>query len=1120
MTENLRKLEVIDELRPGSYFARTKAEKNKRYRGILEKGTLTLVTAVSLSNDKVSYTVLANGELHSYSDDVHSFLSDHKFEPAGRAMRDAQIREAAVGAAQLANEITTESEQLQGIDQIFRPKALPGVDIEATPEDVKQIGEVPSMALVPVEPGPSTLELAKEWIGNVAEKRNSITLKKTRLHDMQRNVEAMLEEQKKWMQAITCIKDIAKKLNEVINTLNLYLGSGEEIVQLTNGESAPRDIPLTVRQLVLFMDEECALATDEGGIDGHTIEQFDTWLTEDPAHLNQILPEVKGVVCLKPRRNMKDYSENAEVNARMNEANRETYILIRNGENLFRVCPPWGVRKFFFPTKTEFDNIFTEWKRLYKDEAIKLGIDVSDWTEDDNRFGGRNCRVPVAPGSEKFNELMEDAEGDMAYYSKALIMLQGIIDRTGIFPEFQEIGLNLIDVTQWTDFLRFVHDADPSFLLTTGRETFSQFMNRQSENLQPGDRVIGLLNDLEHSSSRYDGESRISPKNASNPDDMKLYTIEGRQGQGWKILYDRTDRVGRYKTVPSDHPNAGKPVPNKPGYVYVTHVREWVTEVPKTRASFQLRPGDDGIITFDRITLEEIEYFLNDRLSRHDYLRMFELLKRVRSMKREEREQEEPFITLCVGEAMKRVPELTEGEIRPQVIKALQWYKYKNKVHRAISDDYAKAVKMVVDQWHALYQTQDSMADDNIKKIMDQLRTDKTLAIFMRKNYVSVIDRVSDDKVFVSRRDYYPTKKGFTMYEEKTHTTVGNWFLGWEQVYKVDDWDTWPKGSRADNDFLTPTEYANLFRTHEPQLRQFVIDCAIRDRWNSAGEPHSEVDNMTLVAVIINASRRVTFYYQMSVRKIGAKRGENTTAHVSLKWARTPEGVVRLDRKGDKFERYNSDHSQSDGADHNLKSNYRKLAQKKSWDPSEEKAFVTYYDAEAIDKFIKADKAAQDSASARRDLKYFMIDAANAVKRNLNGIYFEEAKQRYLANHGDPLLWDKFSDSKKAGVKEAGDEQEFISEALQSLAGSGKLSRKDIYDLTLAQVRELLESKGKVLDQTKWDNLISLGIDPDMLILKEDPERLKREEAAEAAEVEEEDLEETDETGEWDVIDV
>ncbi len=108
-----------------------------------------------------------------------------------------------------------------------------------------------------------------------------------------------MAEQKLWMQVMTGFGDAVKKLEEVIWTLNLYLGTGEEIIQLRMGEAASADLPLTIRQLVLFMDEECALESEKQGIDAYSMEQFDEWLLADSKSLDQVLPEKKGILALE-----------------------------------------------------------------------------------------------------------------------------------------------------------------------------------------------------------------------------------------------------------------------------------------------------------------------------------------------------------------------------------------------------------------------------------------------------------------------------------------------------------------------------------------------------------------------------------------------------------------------------------------------------------------------------------------------------------------------------------------------------------------------------------------------------------------------------------------------------
>lgn len=60
---------------------------------------------------------------------------------------------------------------------------------------------------------------------------------------------------------------MAKRPEDGIGAVNLYLGRDEYIETLRDGEAAPANVPLTIRQLVLAMDEESALNAAEDGID-------------------------------------------------------------------------------------------------------------------------------------------------------------------------------------------------------------------------------------------------------------------------------------------------------------------------------------------------------------------------------------------------------------------------------------------------------------------------------------------------------------------------------------------------------------------------------------------------------------------------------------------------------------------------------------------------------------------------------------------------------------------------------------------------------------------------------------------------------------------------------------
>ncbi len=134
---------------------------------------------------------------------------------------------------------------------------------------------------------------------------------------------------------------------EKIWMIELYLGSEEEVVTLRTGASAPDTTKVTVVQQVLCMDEEIAVhdwSTNPeriGEFDYSSIEDFDNWLSEFPEAVEAIFPYPKGIVALRPRRYARRRGsgtiQQAFSNIREEELDNMTYLLVRNGENLYRI---------------------------------------------------------------------------------------------------------------------------------------------------------------------------------------------------------------------------------------------------------------------------------------------------------------------------------------------------------------------------------------------------------------------------------------------------------------------------------------------------------------------------------------------------------------------------------------------------------------------------------------------------------------------------------------------------------------------------------------------------------------------------------------------------------------
>jgi hypothetical protein len=241
--------------------------------------------------------------------------------------------------------------------------ATPSIDtrIVALRHKVQAVGTAePGTALVK---GPGVdPDSAVELKAAAADQRALANSMRREITEMEQAIRAQYEAQLAEMRTLMApIQEKMAQATEVIATLNLYLGRDEEIILLADGEPAPASSPLTIRQMVLSMDEETALYSDEGGetggMDFTNLSAFDDWLLSDPAHLQQILPEQRGVVALVPRRRGKDYQD-PWMNKAGAQKNVHTYWLIRNGQKLWRMDTELDVGMNLVPARDEFTGLF------------------------------------------------------------------------------------------------------------------------------------------------------------------------------------------------------------------------------------------------------------------------------------------------------------------------------------------------------------------------------------------------------------------------------------------------------------------------------------------------------------------------------------------------------------------------------------------------------------------------------------------------------------------------------------------------------------------------------------------------------------------------------------------
>ena len=421
-----------------------------------------------------------------------------------------------------------------------------------------------------------------------------------------------------------------EKVQKAIRTIELYLGINEDIIQLQEGTNA--DGPLYLRQQILFMDEEVGI-TENNGIDFTNIEKFDKWI-QAPENLNRLIPETKCIVVFRVRRHKKEYYDPYD-NALMNQENRKTYFLLRNGTNLYRIWGDLIIYPRVFPGKNEMNLLYEEYQK-------------STWKDRDFK---------------KFEQALND-------YKKHLIVLQGLIDRTEVFNPIKK-GINLFTPETYTDEdIRLIYDGE--MLLPDGRKTFNEWRKEINNKITRGSRIVWIRT-AEHSrndggrywSSRFTKYYRYFPGAPSTG----LYTVEDEvEGRG---IYSESYTLK-----------------------FLFSLKDSSYRERKNRISWLFSKDEHEVLNYDMISLEDIEFYLNSRADRPNYLDMLPILKFLKKQRLEEIEWEKSFVKMMIGELLPQV-KIDIDSLEKIIWEAIDWWKYKVIWKRPITKDDEKALRMI-----------------------------------------------------------------------------------------------------------------------------------------------------------------------------------------------------------------------------------------------------------------------------------------------------------------------------------------------------------------------------------------------------------------------------------------
>lgn len=500
----------------------------------------------------------------------------------------------------------------------------------------------------PTTQNTSTTALAKLNKNSLIAHKETLLMKRDYLHAKR---EIVLSHVKEKLEKLKGMKGEMmtqlNKLTKIIHTIEVYLGINESIDHILEGEKASEKVPITFRQKILYIDEEVGDPTDDG-YDFRNISDFYKWLGEtsdfwEVPHYELLIPEKKCVVVFQIRREDKNYSDNPFVNVTLNQRNKETLFVIRNGENIWAVWADLRVSPRLFPGKTEIQDMID-----------KLNNEEWEWSED---------------------RLKQNIESETFRYQLQFLVLQGLIERKDIFGEnVRDINLLTVD---WGEDPRvnFIYD-DTEPMLDDSFGNFKKWKEELNEKIQTGSRILFLGH------QRYKWHENFHYYLLRWP---HWNSYPSAPGMGIHTLYwDKENKRHYFKYLPDDEIwDPGNP---------------WERgEIRSRKQRVSYFPDSGDYINYDALEekdFERIEYALHSRVNRHSYVTYIPTLLAMLQFRKAELREEENFIQMIYSSFSNKID--SYETFRDEYAKpAISWWKFKNKYKRSLLSDDSKAVRMI-----------------------------------------------------------------------------------------------------------------------------------------------------------------------------------------------------------------------------------------------------------------------------------------------------------------------------------------------------------------------------------------------------------------------------------------
>ncbi len=677
----------IDELAAGQYWRSIKKIPGKNWthrsskggrtrsdgRDALAAGVTLLVTSLRHVDGELHTIILAPHPTEAKEIEERRFLRDEFFQLFEREMDPAAVRSSEIAGVE-AGIRQVQQELIEG------PKDLPKLNPNAA---------MPTMNAL-IANADRAAEIRKGAERSVALSQERAKWVQTKVEDLAASTELLAFYHKEQATAaLAQVEDTiryVKHLDAGIQTLGLYTGDGVVVSQLTKGEDAPSSEPLSLYQRKLYMDEEWAVYLADGGADHNDLEEFAETLAKDQALVDRLLPMPRSVVVMRYRRNDKEYFgpddarnaiARALANDMANEPNRRTFLLVRNGGNVYQIFSEATTDKAIrlFPTSEEVETLYRKGSGFFR------GMDAEEIKTDDLMY----------------TDAREDHDNVALFYKRMLVLLWGLNDRLGLFGVFYDrarFSSWLGQDFQQTHF-NFIYDDEGA--LIDGRPDYSKYIEAANQHVQAGSRIVCQWQRIMDPASAPGATEWERNKHGDK--------VKFRYSPDERIGFDVVRKKGADLTVSvACHYSGWREVARKNADMTVS-----VTAALKGSSNWQ-----PGILCLDALKAADLDYYINSRRQREQYANYLDLFVAARNRLRIEEAEAAPFVAAVraaldaagiAGKVKATKDETTDQRIQGAIDEAIRLWRanrFGRKVPTPRDKDWKDALNQIGQQIYRL----------------------------------------------------------------------------------------------------------------------------------------------------------------------------------------------------------------------------------------------------------------------------------------------------------------------------------------------------------------------------------------------------------------------------------